>query len=123
MSGEFRREPDLLHVARPAEIDRPQRADLPRPAGEDRDHVGERDRLHEIVGHEHHGHAAATGDAGKLLLHDQLELGIERAERLVEQQRLGLVDQHAGQRRASPHAPGQFRWVVPLEALAGRPGP
>ena len=62
-------------------------------------------------------HAALPRQLLQLIEHQQLELRIQRAERLVHQQRFGLVDQRARQRDALAHAARKLRRVVVLESL------
>ena len=68
------------------------------------DAVAHRQRLLLVVRDVDEGDADLALDALQLDLHLLAELEIERAERLVEQQHLGLVDQGAGQRDALPLA-------------------
>ena len=66
----------------------------------DGDAAGHGHGLFLVVGHHHHGHAHLLDDV------DQLELGllaqflVQRAQRLVQQQQLGLLGQAARQRHA-----------------------
>ena len=92
-----------------------RRADLHDPAlVEHGDAVGHRQRLALVVGDEDEGDAERLLQRLQLVLHLLAQLEVERAERLVEQQHLGLVDQRAGQRDALALAAGQ---------LAGRRAP
>ena len=72
--------------------------DAPRPAAHDVDGVGEEHRLAQIVRHQHAGEALLlperAHDAPQLLARE----GVERAERLVEHQQRGLMDQRAADR-------------------------
>ena len=56
------------------------------------------------MGDEDEGDAELLLQRFQLLLHLLAQLEVERAERLVEQQHLGLVDQRAGERHALPLA-------------------
>ena len=73
------------------------------------DAVGELERLFLVVGDEHAGQVdlgvQPAQPAAQLLAH----LGVERAERLVEQQHLRLDRQRARQRDALPLAAGELR--------------
>ena len=77
------------------------------PAGRrahDDDAVGEIDRLVDIVGDEEDRLAVALPDAQELRAHDLPDLRVERTERLVHQQYLGLDAQGAGDSDALAHA-------------------
>ncbi len=93
------------------------------PAGPRRQHrhaVGHEDRLVDVVGHEQHRLAVGFPDPQQQLLHQRPGLVVERAERLVEQEDLGVVGQRAGQGRALLHAAGQRARIVMLEAARAR---
>ena len=62
---------------------------------------------------------SAFCSALQLFLHVLAQLQVERAERLVEQQHLGLVDQRAGERHALALAAGKL--ARPARAVAGQP--
>lgn len=78
---------------------------------EDRDSIGEGQCLLLVVGDEDEGHAQLAVHAGDLLLQAVAQLFVQSAERLVEQQGTGLVDDGAGQGDplllASGELPGQ----------------
>ena len=80
------------------------RADAALLLGQDQHPVGEVDRLLEVMRHHDHRDVLLAPDAGELLLHGDLRHGVERAERLVEQQDLGLHRQRAGDADALRHA-------------------
>ena len=65
----------------------------PGPRRHDHHAVGERDRLLQIVGHEQHRLAVGVPQFQQEIAHDLAGLGIERPERLVHQQYLGIADQ------------------------------
>ncbi len=67
---------------------------------EHRDPGAHRQRLALVVGDEHERDADGVLDRLELDLHLLAELEVERAERLVEQQHSGLVDQRPGERDA-----------------------
>ena len=67
---------------------------------EHRDPGAHRQRLTLVVGDEHERDADGVLDRLELDLHLLAELEVERAERLVEQQHAGLVDQRPGERDA-----------------------
>ncbi len=62
--------------------------------------VGQRDRLLEVVGDEHHRLAVLRPEVEQQVAHDLPGLRVERPERLVHQQDLGVADQHLRQRDA-----------------------
>ena len=73
-----------------------------RPRRHDHHAVGQRDRLLQVVGDEQHGLAVAGPQLEQQVAHDLARLGIERPERLVHQQDLGVADQHLGEAHALP---------------------
>ena len=84
-----------------------------------RDPVGHRERLLLVVRHVDERDADLALDPLQLHLQALAELQVEGAERLVEQQDLGQVDQRAGQRDPLLHAAGEL--IRPAVGL-GRPG-
>ena len=74
----------------------PGRDDITRNA------VGEKQRLVDVVGQEDRGRAGAAHDAEQLLLHVGAREGVERAERLVQQQQARVDCESAGDRDALP---------------------
>ena len=99
------------------------RADLLDPAlVHHRDPVAHRERLFLVVGHEDERDADLALDALQLELHRLAQLEVERAERLVEQQRARVVHERAGERDALLLAAGELRRLAVGEvARAGRP--
>ena len=81
------------------------------------DAVGEEHRLGDRVGDEQRGGGPLRPDPLQLEVEALAGHLVERAERLVEQQHLGLGDQRAGDRDALAHAAGQLRRPGLLEAL------
>jgi hypothetical protein len=73
-------------------------------------------RLLDRVRDEDDGPAGLPPDAPHLGLHDPAILRIERAERLVHQQELGLDGQRPGDGRALAHPAAHATRVVVLEA-------
>ena len=76
---------------------------------EDRDAVGHRQGLVLVVRDEDERDADLALDLLELHLHLLAQLEVERAERLVEEQDLGAVDEGAGERDALALAAGQLR--------------
>ena len=90
---------------------------------EHRDPVAHRERLLLVVGDEDERDADVALDLLELELHLAAQLEVEGAERLVEQQHLGPVDQRAGQRDPLPLAAGELvrpPLAVPLEPDGGQ---
>ena len=87
------------------------------PRGHHADAVGQVRGLAQVVGHEQHRGPLVDPE----LLHDVPQLFarelVERAEGLVEQQQLRVVDQRAAQRRALQHAARQLPRPLVAEAL------
>ena len=102
-------------VGRPR-IDLLRRAVLLQPAAVDnRDLVGQRQRLGLVVGDIDEGDAGAALQALQLPAHLLAELGVEIGQRLVEQQDLRLDHEAAGQRHALLLAAGQLVRIALLE--------
>ena len=78
-----------------------------RPRRHDDDAPGEIDGLVDVVGDEHHGAALAAPGREELVLQPHPRQGVERAERLVHQQDLGIDRIGAGDGAALLHAAGQ----------------
>ena len=81
-----------------------------------RDAVGQRQRLALVMGDEDRGDAEPALDFLDLDLHRGAQILVERGERLVEQQHLGLDHQRARQRHALLLAAGQLPRLAVLEA-------
>ena len=94
-----------------------RRRDLLEPAGRHHaDPVAERQRLLLVVGHEQRRRADRDLDAADLLAELAADLRVERRERLVEQQHLGLDRERPRQRDALLLAAGQ---LVRISAALG----
>ena len=104
-------------VARARELDLVHVLDAAGPPRQDDDAVGERDGLGEVVGHEDDGLPPAGPELQELGLEAELGVGVERAERLVHQEDLGLDHERADQRHALAHAARQGRREGVLEPL------
>ena len=89
---------------------------------EDGDAVGHRQRLVLVVGDEDEGDAELALQLLQLALHLLAQLQVERAQRLVEQQHAGLVDQRARQGHALALAAGQLHRVARAIAAEGDHG-
>src|ERR1700722_944586 len=106
----------LQHVARPLQRYIDDGLGAARARGHHHDLVGERHRLVDAVGDEHQRLLVDLPDAQELLLQDGAVLLVERRERLVHQQDLGIVGKGARDRDALAHAAGELVGVVVREA-------
>src|SRR5262249_11960726 len=79
--------------------------------------LGQVDRLVDVMGDHHDGLAGCLPQAQQFVLHHLARLGVERAERLIQQQDLWIVSKRAGDRHALFHAARQFARKTVLEAL------
>jgi hypothetical protein len=82
------------------------------------DAVGDRQRLFLVVRDEDGGDAEFALDRADLVAQRHAHLGVERRQRLVEQQQLGLGRQRAGQRHALLLAAGQLVGIAVAEPAA-----
>src|SRR5262245_10861333 len=113
------------------DVTRSRQGDLPiaddargGPRRHDHHAVGERDRLLEIMGDEQHRLAIGAPQIQQQVAHDLPRLRIERAERLVHQQYLGVADEHLHEAHALPLAARQHVRIARAElgeADAGEP--
>jgi hypothetical protein len=78
--------------------------------------VGELERFFLVVGDEDGGVAGAVMDLAQPAAQLAAHLGVERAERLVEQQHLGFDRHGAGKRHALALAAGELRRIALLQA-------
>ena len=78
----------------------------------DHDAVGDLERLFLVVGDEHAGDVNLVVQPAQPLAQLLAHLGVERAERLVEQQHLRLGRERPRQRDALPLAAGELRRVA-----------
>jgi hypothetical protein len=70
--------------------------DLARPPRHHDDLVGKIDRLLDVMGDEHDSSLVGAANAQQFVLQDEPGLRVERSERLVHQQHVGLDGQGAG---------------------------
>ena len=98
-------------VARPRQIDLEFDADAAGMRQQADDAIAEIDRLFEIVGDEDHGGVAGAHQRQHLVLQALPRHRIERAERLVHQQRLRLLRQAARDLQALLHAARHLRRI------------
>src|SRR5665213_529858 len=85
-------------------IDRDVGLDARRTIAEHDNAIGQKYRLLHIVGHQQRGESAALPERGYLRLHRDARQRIELAERLVENEDPGIVDEGACQRDPLRHA-------------------
>src|SRR5215471_21119195 len=91
--------------------------DPARPAAEHHHPGPEPDRLPHVVRDEQHGQLALGTDPVQLVMQQVPGHGVQRAERLVHEQHVGVLGQRPGQRHPLPHATGQLvRPLVPEAA-------
>ena len=112
-------------AARPRQRTSSTRLQPPGVRRHHRDAVGEEHRLVDRVGDEDDGAALASRavlapDAQQLVLQDEARLRVERGERLVHQQHLGLVGHQPRERDALPHAARQLVRILALGARRAR---
>src|SRR5438132_13322153 len=118
---ELRLESDLGDVPRPRQIDAIDALDGPGTRRDDDHAIGERDRLLEIVRHEHHRRARCRPQLEQLVLHERSGLDVERTERLVHEEDPRLVDERLREGRALSHAAGKLMGVIPLKTSEAHP--
>ena len=90
------------------------------PVGHHHDAIGEQHRLVDVVRDHHHRAAGARDDAHQLVLQVRAGERVERAERLVEQQHLGLHRQRARDAHALLHAAGDLLGILRGRVRRGR---
>ena len=93
------------------------RADPPGPGREQHDAIGQEHGLGDRVGDEDDGRLRGLGDPLQLEVHLVARDRVERAERLVHEQDLGVVAQGPGDGDALAHAAGELARERLLEAL------
>ena len=84
--------------------------------GHDGDPIADRQCLVLVVGHAHRRQADPFDDLAQFHLHGTAQLGIERVERFVHQQHLGVQNQRTGKRDALLLTAGQRLWKAIAEA-------
>ena len=101
-----------------------RRSRLQRAAAvQDRDAVGQRRRLVEIVRDQHDRHRERAAQRGQLAIELVPRHAVDGGERFVEQQHLRVARERAGDRDALLLAAGQRRRPPRLEARPGAPAP
>ena len=108
---------DRVGGARARQIDPHFLDDAPRPRAHHQDAVGEEDRLVHVVGDEHDGFRRLREDVGDLALELLARDGVERPERLVEQQDAGVERERPREPDALLHAAGNLVRIVRGKAV------
>ena len=92
------------------------------PVAHDQDPVAEAQRLAEVVGDEDHRLADLAVQADDLVLHVAADERVERRERLVEEQHVGVAGQRPGEADALLHAARQLVGVGAPRSRTARRG-
>ena len=98
----------IAPVPRIGTVDRDVGLDARGPVAEHDDAIGQEHRLLHIMGHHQRGETALLPKRGDFRLHGDARQGIELAERLVEDEDFGIVDQRPRQRDPLRHAAGKL---------------
>ena len=104
-------------VPRVRNVDVDDALDPRRPRAHDDHPIGQLHGFIDVVGHEDDRLALRFPDAQQLAAHDQPGDGIERAERLVEEQHVGIDGQRARDFHALLHAARELLRIRLLESL------
>src|ERR1700704_4738645 len=96
-----------LKAARPAEIDIDDFRYSPRPRRHHDHTIPEQNRFRNTVSDEYYGLPLLGPYAHQLHIHGFPRHGIERAERFIHEQNLGIAHQRAADRYALLHATGK----------------
>src|SRR6478672_3837843 len=119
---EARRRAHLGDVARSRQVDRELADRMRRRAGGKADDaVAERDRLVEVVGDEEHRLLLLGPEREQLVFHQLARLDVERRERLVHQQDVGIEDERLRQADALSHAARELVRVAVAERAEADP--
>ena len=90
------------------EIDLNLAIDPPGRRGHDNNAMAHVDRFINVVGDEQHRGATILPQAQNFVLHPHAGKGVERAERFIEQENFGMVDQCSCKRNTLGHAAGKM---------------
>ena len=90
------------------EVDIDLAIDSPGRLGHDEDAIAHVDRLINVVRDEQHRGATIFPQAQYFILHAHARESVERAERFIEQENFGMIDQCACERNALGHAAGKM---------------
>ena len=111
----------LGELARMRQVDVERRLDRRRARRQHQDAIGQVDRFLDVVGDQQHRVALLVEDAPQLDPHPQAHQRVERRERLVHVQDLGLDHEGAGELDALEHAARQLVRIGRLEPVRARP--
>ena len=100
----------------PFDLHRELGGDAAGPAAQQHDAIGQAGRFAHVVRDEDDREARRQEDAFKLVVQKVAGHGVERAERLVHEEHVGILGEGAGHRYALAHAAGELVW-----ALVGEP--
>src|SRR6476659_271235 len=113
---EARRRAHLGDVARPRQVDRELADRMRRRAGREADDaVAHRDRLVEVVGDEEHRLLLLGPDREHFVFHQLARLHVERRERLVHEDDVGIEDERLRQADALPHPARELMRITVAE--------
>src|SRR5882757_1374714 len=84
--------------------------DAPRARAQYDDSIRQEHRLFNVVRHHDHGNADIQPQALQLLLQSESGQRIQRAQRLIQQEQFGTVDEGAGDGGALSHAARNLMW-------------
>src|SRR5471030_1610966 len=111
------RQTDFRHVARALKIDLVFAYGVRVRSRRQYHHaIGERDRLFQVVGDEHHRLALGRPQFEQFVFHQLSRLHVERRKRLVHEQDLRIQDEGLRQRYALAHAARQLVRIAAAEA-------
>src|SRR5438270_3736956 len=114
---ELGRRPKIVAPPRPRQGHGQDFFDAARPRPHQHDPVSQEQGLVQTVGDEHDGDAQVLPDTPELQLHELARLGVQRRERLVHEQNLGLERQRPCQPDALLHAARQLVGIAILEVF------
>src|SRR3954470_21546308 len=106
----------VLDAPRPRDVDGELLRDAAGPRRQQHDPVTEARRLAHVVGHEQDGLTGRLPDPLELVVEDVAGHRVQRAERLVHEQDLGVAREGPGERRALAHSAGQLVRLASREA-------
>src|SRR5882757_3087955 len=115
-----RTEARIERMPRMRQIDRDLADDTAGVRGEDQEAIAHLHRLLDVMSHHQHGldgHLPLAPEVEKIVAQRLGGQDIERRERLVHQQDVGMNHQRAGEPYTLPHTAGEFARIGGLEAI------
>ena len=85
---------------------------------QEEDPVGELDGFVDVVRHQEDGRRGGRVDVEQQVLHPEAGQGIERPERLIEQEHPGVPGERPGQGRPLGHPTGDLAWSMAAKAVS-----